>query len=210
VSSLFFALQSYAVTYITLQKGTIVDLAIVSALTRFGQIFSLLNAAQTSLLQPYVSRCRGWAKVRTVVLASLGAAIATVLLIIVCASVFSRQLGFILGSQYSQYTDMIPLALTGPSIYFIGTSIYSMLIARGEARGQWLTMPFGLGGIVAGLYLIPFSQPADFLLFEIGRCSAFLLCQSLLLGHWLLEKKKSEDARDGSSGAEYAADSFEL
>jgi len=188
--SLFFAIQSYAVTYLTLQRGSITDLAVVSAVTRFGQVYAILGGVNTSLVQPFLARQVSWAKLKLAVLAVLGLAVCVAVSVVGLATLSSPFLVTILGDQYREHASLIPLGLTGPSIYFIGTSIYGVLLSRGQTGGQWLTIPFGLAGIVAGLYLIPFGVPGDFLIFEIVRCSTFFLCQIVLLGIWLNQVRR--------------------
>jgi O-antigen/teichoic acid export membrane protein len=187
--SLFFAVQSYAVTFLMIQRGTVIDIAVYGAVTRFAQVFSILSSVNTAVLQPLVSRMsagRNWTLVSAQI---VGLTVAATALICLTAWALSNQLSWILGDKYLEYASLIPLAFVGTSCYFIGTIIYGILIARGITSGQWLTIPFGLFGMIAGYLLFEPRNAKDFLLFEAVRCSGYLLCQMTLLVYWIAQRR---------------------
>lgn len=187
--TIFFAIQSYAATFLMVQRGTIADVAVYGAASRFSQVFAILSGVNTSVLQPYISRLqpnRDWGKITCGI---IGCTVLVILVTVSAASISSAQLVLLLGKQYFVYAHLIPLAFIGSSLYFLGSIAYGILIARGQTAGQWLTIPFGIAGVAAGIVVVDPHTASDFMLFEAIRCGAYLLCQMALLIRWLYRQE---------------------
>jgi O-antigen/teichoic acid export membrane protein len=186
--SIFFAAQSYAVTFLMAQRGTLVDVAVYGAATRFTQAYSILSSINSAVLQPLVARFpsdTNWTATTALI---VGLTACVIAVIDAAAWMLAPELVKILGPQYGTYTSLIPLAFIGASCYFLGSIVYGILIARGVTAGQWLTIPFGLTGMALAYVLLEPKTAHDFLLFEAIRCGAYLLCQLTLLISWVHRK----------------------
>jgi O-antigen/teichoic acid export membrane protein len=190
--TIFFALQSYVTTMLLVQRGTVFDLAVFGATTRFSQIYALLGAVNSAVLQPFISRMPGTEDWRKIALVTMFGVSAGVGCIIFAAWLFSGYLVRILGTQYTDYAFLIPYGFIGSSLYFLGTVAYGILISRGETKGQWLTIPFGIAGIAGGIYLLEPRTVIELMYFEGIRSGAYLLCQCTLLVRWLYRSANSQ------------------
>jgi O-antigen/teichoic acid export membrane protein len=161
------------------------SIAEVGALGRLGQILSLLAMLNPFFVQPTFAALRDKANIARRAAVLMGALVAFTVIVTMTAIVFPGLWLMILGPNYSHLRDLMGIAVAGPLVALIGGTLYTIVIATGRTRHQWLQIPLGIGAQAAFLALNGLSGTADAIILIYLPAVSYLLLQCALL-LWVL------------------------
>lgn len=161
--------------------GQPASIAEVGALGRLGQLLTLLSMLNPFLIQPRLGAIENRERFRSET-ALFGAA-ALVLCVLLIASAFLLPSAWllILGPHYRDLAYLLPLAVGGPLVGFIGAFFYTAVISTGYTRFQWLQIPLGLGSQALFIVIHGVSNSADALILSWLPATLYAVLQLVIL-----------------------------
>ena len=186
VPGVAYVLLQGQLTYLLLSLMRFTDsIAEVGALGRLGQILSLLAMLNPFFIQPTFAALRDKRVAAKRAAGLMAAMITFAALLVASAVIFPEAWLFILGPNYSHLRELMGIAVAGPLIGLIGGTLYTIVIASGRTRFQWLQIPLGIGSQAAFLALNGLGGTADAVILTYIPAASYLLLQAVLLC-WVL------------------------
>jgi len=178
---IYFALQGQIALFILGYQGQTVFLAEVGALSRFLQIVSILMVLNPFYIQPVFARLNNfWLFIKY--LAGLYFLLAVFSIAVLTSSFyFPRIWLFILGENYSHLGAEVPLALGYALLSLIGATLYTVVIARGSTKNQYLAMLLGVLAQIGFLWISGVHSTTDALYFNLLPPLLYAIVQTCLL-----------------------------
>ncbi len=157
-------------------------IAETGALTRLGQVFSVLMVLNTFLVQPVFARVvsRGDLVIKLTLLIAALALLCVVTM--ASALLFPDWWLLIIGDKYSGLTRELPVAIATSLVTLVGASLYVVVIARGSTRWQSLAIIPCLGGQLTFIAMNGVRTTWDALMLGLIPAVAYALVQAVLLG----------------------------
>jgi O-antigen/teichoic acid export membrane protein len=160
-------------------------IAELGALNRLSQLFAVLMMLNSFLVQPIFARVtssRDFLVKLALVIAALAALCAVGL---ASAYAVPHWWLFLLGQNYSGLTQELPIAIGTAFATVVGATLYMMVIARGDARGQSLAILPCLGGQLAFITAHGVGSTWDALILALIPALAYAVVQAALLARIL-------------------------
>lgn len=160
-------------------------IAEMGALSRLGQAFTVLMMLNPFLVQPVFARVASnrdfQAKLALVITALI------VLCAVGLASAYAAPQWWLLllGANYAGLAQELPIAIGVALATVVGGTLYTMVIARGETRGQSLAIVPCLGGQLAYVALNGAHSTSDALMLGLIPALAYAVVQATLLARIL-------------------------
>ena len=182
---LYLAFQSNISTFILALGNATVSVAEVGALARLGQLVGALSLFNGFFIQPYFSRLPN----RQLFVKRLGQA--STLLLMVFALMLASTIAYpswwlaILGPQYVGLESELPIAILIAQCTVAGAFLYTVVISRGDTRGQLWQIPVGLAVQIPFLYVHGIHTTSDALYFNAIPAACYVLLQAFILAQMI-------------------------
>lgn len=143
--AIYFLVQGQVAMVFLSIGGHVANIAEVGALSRLGQILAFIAMLNPFWIQPtfarIYSRTEFGRRAATLVLALTGLAALLVLTTLLWPGVWL----LILGHKYSSLAQELPIAVGFALISTIGATLFTLVMAIGDTRKQYLQIPVGIG-----------------------------------------------------------------
>ena len=178
---IYYAFQNQISIFILGLLGNTVSIAEVGALGRLGQIIVVLHLIFPFFLQPYFARMNDrYVFIRGVVRLS-GVLILISILGMLSAYLVPELWLFILGENYSNLTDELPIAMMTALQILAGGAIYTVVISRSVTSGQSWAVAVGLFSQIFYVLIYGVDSTYNALVLNMLPGIGYLLVQIALL-----------------------------
>lgn len=183
---IYYLVQGHVSTFVLALAGTTVAVAEVGALGRLGQIIGVLTLLNGFFVQPYFARVTDRARFanragQMALILGLGFAIVTASSILAPGAWL-----LVLGPQYDGLTSELTIALLGAQLSVAGAILYTIVIATGRTRGQWLQIAMGVGAQLTFLAIFDVKGTREALVLNLLPAATYAVLQCGLLIHVLV------------------------
>ena len=156
--------------------GATTSVAKVGALGRIAMLLTLFGILFNTLFLPRFARLPHQKKLLLNRFVQIQAGLVVLgLLIVLTVYLFSSQILWILGPNYSNLKTEFLLNITASYIGLMGGFVYVLNSSRGWIINPFVALPFNLAIIATGIFLIDISTIKGIFIFNIYVCSAELL-----------------------------------
>jgi O-antigen/teichoic acid export membrane protein len=163
-------------------SGNTVSIAEVGALGRLGQVLALAGLLNNFFVQSHFAQIRDERIFTRRAIALLATVFLGSGLLVLSTMTFPAVWLFILGPHYDHLKSVLPWAVGGALSYTIAATIYTIVVATGNTRLQWLQIPFGLGSQLLFVYLYGVNTTREgVILNALPAFTALLLELALLI-----------------------------
>jgi O-antigen/teichoic acid export membrane protein len=178
----FYCFQGQITIWLISIFGNTSSIAEIGALSRIGVILTIINPVINTLIVPKYARCqstqllqrRYWQLILIYILIS-----ACLLLSMIT---FSKQVLWILGSQYSHLNNELVLILITSLITSLTTMIWSLNYSKGWVNDSWLAIPSTIMIQILLLFVLDISTVTGVVLFSLFSAIP-TLCVNLYMSY---------------------------
>lgn len=163
----FYAFQGQISIFLISIFGNVENIANVGAISRFTIIFSLIQPIMVSIIYPAFSRCQDVNLLKLRYLQLIFVNIAFGLLLILISFVFSSQMLWILGPEYSDLKPELILIMLSGSLLQLGGIMWGVNTAKGWINGMWLEVPLKITTQIILLLSLDLSSAQGVIIFGI-------------------------------------------
>jgi len=142
--SLYFLIQGQVATILLSIHGQVAYLAEVGALSRLAQILALLAMLNPFWVQPAFARISSQTEFSRKAGVLFLVVSAASVLVTATAFIWPEAWLLVLGLQYSGLAQELPVAVSFALISIIGGMLFTLVIAGGDTRRQYLQIPLGI------------------------------------------------------------------
>lgn len=189
---IYTAIQGQISIFLLSVYGDVQFVAELGALSRLGQLFVLPTLLIPFLIQPYFARLssrREFLKRTKQVLLALSILSAGVLV----SSFMAPDLWLaILGRQYANLIQELPLAIGVSLVTLAGATLYTIVISRKDTRFQSLAIIPSLGGLIAFVIFHDVDSTGNALLLNLVPAVGYSAAQAALLTLHLMKWPKAD------------------
>ncbi|HUI44633.1 MAG TPA: hypothetical protein VLX29_08195 [Nitrospirota bacterium] len=178
---IYYMFQGQISVFLLSLYGRISSIAEIGALSRLGQIMSLLMMLNAFMIQPYFARIETKELYVHRVSLVISMLLAFCLLCMIIVYWVPEWWLFILGGHYKGLTRELPLAILGSLLTLVGTTMYTMVIARNVTRGQYLYIIVSIVSQIMFISIFGIHTTIDALILNLLPAVAFIFIQSILL-----------------------------
>lgn len=150
---IFYCVQGQLTILLISIFGRTQNIAEVGALGRLGVIFSVIGSIMSSIVLPSYARCQEINLLRLRYWQIIGGISCLAVAIIGIATIFSRELLWILGEQYAGLQSVVVLMVASAMLQTISATVCSLNIAKGWVKDSWLIVPLT---IITQVFLLIF------------------------------------------------------
>jgi membrane-associated HD superfamily phosphohydrolase len=153
----------------------------VGALSRLGQLFTVIMMLNPFLVQPVFARVTSRRDFQTKLTLMVAALSALSALVLGSAYAAPHPWLFLLGSKYAGLTPELPIAVGTALATVVGGTLCTVVLARGQTRGQSFAILPCLGGQLAYIALRGVHSTSDGLILTFIPAMANAVTQAVLL-----------------------------
>lgn len=141
----YYMLQGQLSVFLLSWSGNTISVAEVGAIGRLSQVLALAGLLNQFFVQPHFAQIDDTGRFARRALALLLLLFSASALLVASAVLFPRIWLFILGPHYDHLGYVLVWAIAGALSYTLAATVYTIVVATGNTRLQWLQIPFGLG-----------------------------------------------------------------
>lgn len=180
-SNFYYLLQGQIAIFLLTIFGQTTSIAQVGALGRLGQVIGLLEELNPAYVLPYFAKLKDKKDLIKKAIFILFVQLTFALIILLTTIIFPNFYLFVLGKNYYDLSGLLPFAILGPLVCFVGNTCYSLLLSQSFTKLQYLRIPIGIS--ITAVFILLYGVKSTFsalilnLLLEVG----FFILQFVLL-----------------------------
>lgn len=178
---IYYMLQGQIAIFLLSLYGQTTSIAEIGALGRLGQVVGLLMMLNPFVIQPYFARIDQ----RNIYIYRVISVMSMLFIFCICILIVVFWLPelwlFVLGGNYSRLEKELPLAILGPLLALVGSTLYTFIIAKNKTSGQFWHIILGLGSQVVFIMFFHVHTTFDALILNTLPAASYVVVQAAIL-----------------------------
>ena len=140
-NTIFYSFQGQLTIWLITIFGSTQNIAEIGALSRLGVFFSIISSIMNNIVLPSFARCQLYEVLLKRYISIIGAYLLIASFLLAFASVFSHQLLWLLGQQYSNLEEQVFFIVLSTMTNSIAGILWSINTSKGWLEQAWMFVP---------------------------------------------------------------------